>query len=510
MADKRFDPVTGYEIKALPEGSLNAGQEYLVKPGGGFDSLYYSNSADTSQPSGASIKPMNIIDDYDSATNTYNYGHLTGMTIEQYEDAYKAQKNGTLDSFDPNASGSADVSSTTSGEYTNATGGSADNSGIMSGTASSQPAQIVQQIDTSGLAQAGAMSSGFSGIEGLLSQYNTASANQMNALNKTTSDGFAQVGNRFDTVDSANSNVQNSVDAGFRAAQAARENNLALTGEAFALTGEALSDGFAGASQQLTDTQQNVLGGQGKMQDNLNDMASAADIYAQQSLENQTALQEGQDGFVSSFDTYTNRYGEDQRLASQARNDLLRAQTNQTDSLRSEIVDYAQAAATGQNEISQQVQGLEKSSVNPSGTEVQVANLDQQFAEGLAALDPSQITQARDMAKIASEKTELSMGMRQNFGQFAAAFDDSGKLIQNSIDQQGNTTLRSVDEMGNLLLQSYDTFGTNIGNNTINLRESLQQLSDLQQGANGQMGNLSPAAPAVASGGFASPYTMTG
>jgi hypothetical protein len=114
------------------------------------------------------------------------------------------------------------------------------------------------------------------------------------------------------------------------------------------------------------------------------------------------------------------------------------------------------------------------------------------------------------MAKIASGQSDLSMDMRQNFNQLARAFDDNGKLIQNSIDQQGNTTLRSVDEMGNLLLQSYDTFGTNVGNNMINLRESLQQLSDLQQGANGQMGNLSPATPAVASGGFASPYTMTG
>jgi len=489
MADKRFDPVTGYEIKALPEGSLNAGQEYLVKPGGGFDSLYYSNSADTSQPSGASIKPMNIIDDYDSATNTYNYGHLTGMTIEQYEDAYKAQKNGTLDSFDPNASGSADVSSTTSGEYTNATGGSADNSGIMSGTASSQPAQIVQQIDTSGLAQAGAMSSGFNSIEGLLSQYNTAATNQMNTLNQTTTDGFAEVGSRFDTVDTANSNVQNLVNTGFQEAEAARAANLAATGTAFELTGGLISDGFATTSGQLTDTQANVLGGQGDLQDNLDTMANSADLYAQQSLENQQALQSGQDGFVSSFDTYTDRYEDDQEISQNSRNDIFTAQANQSDQIREDIQDYENSSAQAQRDIS-----------------AQLAELDRRFVSGFAGLDAGQIIQARNSALSAAGQSGLDPTLSRNFYLLGNSFDENGRLAQASTDQQGNVTRRFMDELGNININTSDVAGNSISTDVINLRQTLQQINNVQNvaGSNASMGSPTPAS------GFASPFTQTG
>ena len=443
----------------------------------------------------------------------------TGLGDEQYDtlSANQAQMSSDMAAQQAaNEAALADQNAAMQAQI-DAANASAAASASAASAASAANSGRFDRLDTSVSGVNTNVTTGFASIEDLLGQYNTASEQQFNNLNAGQTAGFKEMGGRFDTVDRSNENIQSSVDQGFvdqaqgfSDAQVNRTANAAANTADFAAAGEAMNKGFTDTSNQMTQTQANVLGGQGEIKTDLDTMSNTADTYALQSLQNQIALQEGQDGFVSSFDTYTNRYGEDQRLASQARNDLLRAQTNQTDSLRSDIGNYAQAAASGQGEITQQVKSLEKSAGNPSEVAQQVANLDKQFAQGLAGLDANQITQARDMAKIASGQSDLSMDMRQNFNQLARAFDDNGKLIQNSIDQQGNTTLRSVDEMGNLLLQSYDTFGTNVGNNMINLRESLQQLSDLQQGANGQMGNLSPAAPAVASGGFASPYTMTG
>ena len=443
----------------------------------------------------------------------------TGLGDEQYDklSANQAQMSSDMEAQQAaNEAALAEQNAAMQAQI-DAANASAAASASAASAASAANSGRFDRLDTSVSGVNTNVTTGFASIEDLLGQYNTASEQQFNTLNAGQTAGFKEMGGRFDTVDRSNENIQSSVDQGFvdqaqgfSDAQVNRTANAAANTADFAAAGEAMNKGFTDTSNQMTQTQANVLGGQGEIKTDLDTMSNTADTYALQSLQNQTALQEGQDGFVSSFDTYTNRYGEDQRLASQARNDLLRAQTNQTDSLRNDIGNYAQAAASGQGEITQQVKSLEKSADNPSEVAQQVANLDKQFAQGLAGLDAAQITQARDMAKIASGQSDLSMDMRQNFNQLATAFDDNGKLIQNSIDQQGNTTLRSVDEMGNLLLQSYDTFGTNVGNNMINLRESLQQLSDLQQGANGQMGNLSPPASAVASGGFASPYTMTG
>jgi len=443
----------------------------------------------------------------------------TGLGDEQYDTLSANQAQMSSDMAAQQAANEAALAEQNAAMQSqiDAANASAAASASAASAASAANSGRFDRLDTSVSGVNTNVTTGFASIEDLLGQYNTASEQQFNNLNAGQTAGFKEMGGRFDTVDRSNENIQSSVDQGFvdqaqgfSDAQVNRTANAAANTADFAAAGEAMNKGFTDTSNQMTQTQANVLGGQGEIKTDLDTMSNTADTYALQSLQNQTALQEGQDGFVSSFDTYTNRYGEDQRLASQARNDLLRAQTNQTDSLRNDIGNYAQAAASGQGEITQQVKSLEKSADNPSEVAQQVANLDKQFAQGLAGLDAAQITQARDMAKIASGQSDLSMDMRQNFNQLATAFDDNGKLIQNSIDQQGNTTLRSVDEMGNLLLQSYDTFGTNVGNNMINLRESLQQLSDLQQGANGQMGNLSPPASAVASGGFASPYTMTG
>jgi len=167
------------------------------------------------------------------------------------------------------------------------------------------------------------VTSGFSNIQTLLDNYNQGMNTQFNAVNTgvganatalaqnnqalgnlqtDVTGGFDEAGNRFDTIDTATGNIQGSVDQGFvdqaqgfSDAQSDRTAQFAATGEAmntgFSDAGAALDQGFGDAQTQLTNTQAEVLGGQGNIQDSLDVMSDDATTYANQQLENQAAIQ---------------------------------------------------------------------------------------------------------------------------------------------------------------------------------------------------------------------------
>lgn len=136
----------------------------------------------------------------------------------------------------------------------------------------------------------------------------------------------------------------------------------------------------------------------------------------------------------------------------------------------------------------------------------------QQIAGGFQNLDAEGVRQAKELASIAAAQTDLDMGMRQNFQQLGDAFDDTGRLVSNTVLENGTAVSRAVDQNGNLLLRSFDATGRDIGTKVININKALSDLGSLPfvAGGNVSMGNLSPAMQgAVPPGGFASPYTMT-
>ena len=412
----------------------------------------------------------------------------TGLGDEQYETLSSNQTQMQADMAAQQAANEAALAEQNASMQASINAANAS-AAASAGAAQAATAANSGRFDTLDTSVAGVdtnVTTGFASIQDLLDQYNTASNQQLSALNTGVTGGFEQVGNRFDTVDTATGAIQGAVDQGnvdqaqgFSDAQVNRTANAAANTTNFAAAGEALNKGFADTSNQMTQTQANVLGGQGDLQTNLDTMSDTADIYATQSLQNQAGLQQGQDSFVSSFDDYVDRYGDDTRIANQTRADMQQANANANRSLRQDVGDFAQAAATGQQEVSQQVRSV-----------------DQQFAAGLASLDAGQITTARDMARVASGQTDLDIASRQNYSQLGAAFDDNGALIPTNVDQQGNTTTRQLDDGGNLLLNRFDVRGNNTGFMSINLRESLQQLSSLQM-------------PARSSAGFTSPFVTT-
>jgi hypothetical protein len=268
-------------------------------------------------------------------------------------------------------------------------------------------------------------------------------------------------------------------------------------------------------------------------------MQGAANAYATTQLENQANIQSNQDGFVTNFDSYVDRYSDDTTLADKSRADMATAQANQNDRLREDIGAYAQTAATGQAAVSNQLSDTSRnltdavtdgfSAVGADQLQTQeniqsnqdalssqfsdqVGGIQNKLEGGFQTMDVNSINQAKDLAAVAATQTDMDMGMRQNFQQLSTAFDDNGQLVRNSIDAQGNTLTRNMDAQGNLLLKSFDVTGNEIGNKVININRSLMDLGNMKNlaGANTSMGNLSPAMQGnVPTGGFMSPFSQT-
>lgn len=367
--------------------------------------------------------------------------------------------------------------------------------------------------------------------------------------------GFADTQTRFDQVDIANQNIQDDVTAGFTdQAQgfsdvqgAMTENTSDIRGdltENFADTNTALSQAQSDIQGDIQETQSNVLQGQGGLASDLSDLSATNDVYFDTLVTNQGNIQTGQEGFRTSFDDYVDRYSDDTTLANQTRADLQQAQATGFDATRQSIGTLGNTVAEGQQEIQQGTEQLadtvqggfqqtEQTSQNlrdtlsneisDTGTGIMAnqetlvsgqQDLAQTFMNESGQIDTALINQTRDLAAVAATQTDLDMGMRQNFQQISTAFDDQGQLIQNSVDESGNTIMRQLDDNGNLMLRAMDAQGRDVGSKIINVNQSVAQLQNLsrQQGANMQMGQLSPASQMsspVPASGFANPFTTT-
>jgi len=337
------------------------------------------------------------------------------------------------------------------------------------------------------------VNTGFADLTSLLDQYNTDQNTQFAGVNTAMADnaanintglgalqtsqdtGFADVGTRFDTVDQSNVNMQTAVDQGFQdQAQgftdvnanmsAGFDANAAAVNTGFTDAATAMNQGFGDASTQLTNTQANVLEGQQGLGSQLDTMSGTADAYANQSLTNQEALQSGQDQFVSSFDTYVDRYSDDTRLAQDTRADMQTANANANQSIRTDMARSANVAETQATSAARELQAIK-------------------------------LNQAKTAALQAASNPSVDPNVRQNFANLATAFDSNGNVIRTSVDGSGNRIMRSLDSEGNLNLTSYNSLGQPIGNQSLNVAQNLNLLDQLTQSS--------------ARSGIASPYANT-
>jgi len=339
------------------------------------------------------------------------------------------------------------------------------------------------------------VNTGFADLTSLLDQYNTDQNTQFAGVNTAMADnaanintglgtlqtsqdaGFNNMGTRFDNVDTAGANLQTAVDTGFQDTAATLSNTNANINTGFADANTAMAGGFAdtqagitsaadAANTQLTGVSDNVLAGQRGLSTDLGTMSANQDIYAGSVLGNQENMQGTQDSFQSNFDDYVDRYSDDTRLAQDTRNDIQTANANANQALRTDIGRQSDIVNTQAQETARRVQAV-------------------------------QINQAKDLAMQAANTDGLDTGTRQNFANLSTSFDNSGNLIPSTTDSMGNRVNRAIDQQGNLVLTSYNNLGQPIGNQSINITQSLGVLEQLTQ-------------QNTASTGFAAPYLSTG
>jgi len=387
-------------------------------------------------------------------------------------------------------------------------------------------------IDTSLTGIGSNLTSGFTNMQDLMDTYNTGMNTQFDGVNTNVganntainnnntaignlatdvSGGFDTMGGRFDNVDAATSNVQTSVDQGFvdqaqgftdaqadRTAQFDTTNTGVAAG--FEEAGAALSKGFGDTATQLTNTQANVLEGQNNLGTTLDTMQGTADAYATTQLENQANMQANQEGFVTSFDNYVDRYSDDTTLANQTRADLQLAQSNAAKALRTDIGKYAQAAAQGQDNINRNIGTLGEGSAR--GFEVLADTVQGGFSDTTAANQlesqnlSSRIGNVKSLLQTTGETIDATS--REQYTALANSFDENGQLIANSVDAQGNTISRAMDDQGRIIETKFDGSGAEISKVQMDVETMLSNAEQYQSSLTGQISGLQE----VTEGGF--------
>lgn len=309
--------------------------------------------------------------------------------------------------------------------------------------------------------------------------------NQLNTVGNNVQSGFADAGRRFTGLENSAGNLQTSMDRGFQETGNAlsdvsteiSDNNVETNRNIdtnFAAQNQALGQSFSTASQQMSDLQSNVLGGQGDLGDRINTVGSNLNTYYGDLSANQAAMAGDNAEFRTSFDDYVNRYSDDTAVANQDRADMARAiQTEAADSrdlmsrfasagqderfdLRQAIAGNSRGIQNTQREMANNA-GLMSQQMGDVGNQVQ-----DQGMNTLNALNNVRTILSGDISGLSGEQV-------QQFRQVSNAFNREGQLIQNQITQNGTVLTNELDEVGNLTTNEFASNGSLLGSSAVNL-----------------------------------------
>ena len=352
---------------------------------------------------------------------------------------------------------------------------------------------------------------GFTGVTNNINQatgqIQTGMQTGFDGVNQNLTTGFGTMDDtmdeRFNRVDTAQQTAQTAIDTGFQdTANNFSDLNTRLTDDftaaqqtmdtGFADVGEGLNDLDTNTQNRLDTVQGNVLTGQALLDQGITGMSDAQDIYYGDLSQRQMEIQQGQDGFQSTFDDYVQRYSEDTTLANQTRADIQTGLVNATDRIRTDMGNFAQAAATGDATLSSQLSDTERANRDALGnlnTAVQGGFTGQAMANQQA--QQNLVTRLGNLGSMVDTVgSTLDTNTRQQYSSLMSSFDDSGNLIRNSIDAQGNTIQRSMDDQGNLVLSRFDQAGTQIDQVGMNVNDMLTNAERYQQSLTGQIGDF--------------------
>ena len=482
MAEKRFDPVTGYEIRALPEGTLNAGQEYLIKPDYSYGGLYYGSADTTSADTTSADTTLNDILN-SSAAN----GGVPQLAIDAYN------RDGTVL---PGYSNIIDAYTTAGGTGNSTTSGSTTSgsttSGIMSNTASSQPKQIIQQMDTSGLATSSGMDTGFASVGNQISNVGTQVGNAENNITGQIGDLSGNIATGLTGINTNLGTVNSNLETGI-----GNVNSNLETG--FSGVNTNINDQFTDQNASITDLSANVLGGQTNLQNYLEGFSGRADTYYGGLSDGQSGIMSDIGGLQSGLSDFRNTYDDNTTMANQARNQLVEQVTGGFSAQDASQSEYNAAAQKERADISaavsQQPQAAPQAGANFSqglmGVSSGTASATPGSAQNQANTATDRLSAVRQL--LATSSQNLSPELRMQYETLASSFDDAGRLIPLTADQAGNRTQRTLDNQGNLIYATLDPQNQITNQGALNVNNLLSYMNQLGYSANTSTGSNQPA-----------------
>jgi uncharacterized phage infection (PIP) family protein YhgE len=320
-------------------------------------------------------------------------------------------------------------------------------------------------------------------------------------VNEGVRTGFANVGNQVTTgFEGTAQNIVDARDAITRGMTA----NQDTTNARFDEQGNMITTGFEDARDQLTETQTNVLGGQGQIR-------SLVEQYGDNLTKYYADLSRGQEdaatrlgGLQTGLDQFRDNYGRDALVATQqrakltdsvaggfnaVRDDLgrgLNTVAEQNQALAADVRSVNEGVAQGNQQNNQQFSDIaRKISLNA------VSNTQQDFASRNEFV--SRLNAIKQL--VVNPAIPVPDEVRADYMELASSFDDVGRLISRSAGQDGLTTARALDSRGDLLLAKFDNIGNRVDQRSLNVDTMLRQLDELGIPAN--------------TGGIASPFIVT-
>jgi hypothetical protein len=172
---------------------------------------------------------------------------------------------------------------------------------------------------------------------------------------------------------------------------------------------------------------------------------------------------------------------------------------NSSDAMREDLGTFAQAAATGQDNLSGQLGDVATATGND------LAALGTTVEGGFSANSLAADQQAENMTtRLGNVKNllqttgdNIDASTKAQYENLSNSFDNSGNLIRNSIDDQGNTITRSMNDQGVMMETKFDAAGNQVGQVSTDVN---QMLSDAETYQADTVSRIDNNATAISSG----------
>ena len=231
-------------------------------------------------------------------------------------------------------------------------------------------------------------------------------------------------------------------------------------------------------------------------------MSGRADTYFGGLSEGQAGIRENVGGLQSNFQDFRDAYDTNTTLANQTRAELMDTVSGGFNNVRGAIADNFSDTRSDVNRVAAQVGNAQNSQAATTQSQtMDLSNTIRELASGLTASNQGQVAAQNSVMDrintvknvLLNEGNNIPADIRSQYTDLANAFDASGRLIRESVNNQGLITRRSMDADTNLLSAQFDQGGNAIGQSVINVNNLLGQLENFGYTGAGAPGQLTPA-----------------